>query len=80
MAPLWEQRRNLIDANAKLMREWLRQLPPEQQLNLFESMLRKYSVTELRAMNTHLKAQVRQPAQVVWDVPLYTPGYEEETS
>jgi hypothetical protein len=58
MPPLYKQRQALLDVNAKLIREWLRQLSPEQQLILFKSLLCKYSVTELGSMNTHLRQQV----------------------
>jgi hypothetical protein len=58
MTPLHLQRSTLLDGNAKLIREWFRELTPVQQLDVLKSLLRKFSITELQTMNVHLQQQV----------------------
>lgn len=58
MPPLYAQRATLLDANAKLLREWFRVLRPENQLDVLKSMLAKFSLSELETINVHLHQQV----------------------
>jgi 16S rRNA G1207 methylase RsmC len=58
MPPLHQQRSVLLDANAKLIREWFRELPPDGQLSVLCSMLSRFSLSDLQTMNAHLQQQV----------------------
>jgi CHAD domain-containing protein len=59
MPPLHQQRSVLLDTNAKLIREWLRKLGPERQLDVLKSLLRNFSLAELQAMQAHVNLQVK---------------------
>ena len=58
MPPLYEQRSNLISQNVSLIQRWLALLPTEEQRNVIESMVRRFSLPELRAMREHVAAEV----------------------
>ena len=58
MPPLYEQRSNLISQNVSLIQRWLALLPTEEQRYVIESMVRRFSLPELRAMREHVAAEV----------------------
>ena len=58
MPPLYEQRATLIAENVTLILQWLTLLPPEHQRYLIESMVRRYTLAELRAMRAHVAGEV----------------------
>jgi hypothetical protein len=58
MPPLWEQRGELIAENTELTLRWLALLRPEGQRNVIESMVRNYTLPQLKMMNAHVTEQV----------------------
>ena len=58
MAALHEQRRQLVEENARLIQQWLALMDAERQLTLLRSMVRTYSLQELRVMNAHIREQL----------------------
>lgn len=58
MPPLYEQRAKLIDEVTKLVLEWLSLLDDEGKYNLISSMVRRYSLTDLRSARGHANEQV----------------------
>jgi hypothetical protein len=58
MTALHEQRRELIEENAYLIRDWLALLDAEGQLALLRSMVWRYKLPELKTMNAHVKERL----------------------
>ena len=58
MTPLWQQRRELVDENAQLVKQWLALLEDEKQLGLLRSLVDGYTLPNLRTMNAHVKERL----------------------
>ena len=58
MTALHEQRRQLIDENARLIQQWLELLPDDRQLALLRSLVDGYTLPDLREMNFHVKGRL----------------------
>jgi len=58
MPPLYQQRAELIEANTDLTMRWLALLTPEHQRNVIDSMVRNYTLPQLKMMNAHVSEQV----------------------
>ena len=63
MTALHEQRRQLVEENASLIRDWLALMDAERQLTLLRSMVWTYSLPELKTMNTHVKERLAAAQQ-----------------
>lgn len=59
MIPLWEQRDDLLSENANLIIEWMSRLDDRGKYLLVRSTLKEHSVKQLKAMNEHLRKQVK---------------------
>jgi hypothetical protein len=55
MAPLWQQRSELIDENTRLICKWLADLDDEGKYNVIHSMVRNFTIKDLRAMRDHVR-------------------------
>ena len=58
MTTLWEQKRTLVDENAKLVLQWLATLDDHDKHFLMCNMLKRYTLPDLRTMNAHLTARL----------------------
>jgi len=63
MTILNEQRRELVDENARLIQQWLALMDAERQLTLLRSMVWTYSLPELKTMNAHVKKRLAAAQQ-----------------
>ena len=60
MPPLYEQRSVLCLENTDLILEWLALLEPSGRKNLIYSMVRRFSLPELKDMNAWVKQQIAE--------------------
>jgi hypothetical protein len=58
MPPLYQQRTELIAENTELTLRWLALLTPKGQRNVIESMVRNYTLPQLKRMREHVTEQV----------------------
>ena len=58
MPPLYEQRRILIEENTTLIKRWLSVLDERGKRNVISSMVKKYTLPELRQMRDHVRHQI----------------------
>ena len=58
MAPLWQQRRDLVEENAHMIRQWLLLLDEDKQEALLRSLVIEFTLYKLKVMNTHIKEQL----------------------
>ena len=58
MTALHEQRRQLVEENARLIQQWLALMDAERQLTLLRSMVETYSLPYLKRMNGHVKERL----------------------
>jgi hypothetical protein len=58
MPPLYQQRAELIETNTDLLLQWLTLSSPETQRNIIRSMVKKYTLPQLRIIEVHLRAEV----------------------
>ena len=70
--PLGDQRATLIAENAELVLRWLELLDTSSQRNVIASMVRRYPLEDLRAMNAHVQEQIKRyspPERLPFDDP-----------
>ena len=58
MATLNEQKRELVNENANLILAWMEKLGAEGSVFVIQSLLKKYSVSDLKTMNAHVKERI----------------------
>lgn len=58
MTPLYQQRSELIAANVTLILRWLELLTPEHRRYVIESMVRRFSLPQLRVMQDHVASEI----------------------
>ena len=58
MTPLWEQRDELIKADTKLILQWLDLLDANGRESLMWSMLKRFTLPQLKAIHQHATEQI----------------------
>jgi len=58
MTPQYEQRRELVRENATIIRQWLALSDDGTQEEILRSLVKEFSLPDLRKMNAHVKEQL----------------------